>query len=77
MTWQKDLSRATGQNDLVLDFNSKVLESLASSSDKGDDYQLGDLACACVHNDVSDEDECVQHYVDELYCRVSSVVPDN
>ena len=45
--------------------------------DKGEDYQLGDSACACVHNDVSNEDECVQHYVSELYRRVSSVVPDD
>ena len=33
MTWQKDLSRATGQNDPVLYFDSKELESHASSSD--------------------------------------------
>jgi hypothetical protein len=39
--------------------------------DECDDYELGHSAGACVHQDICNEDECVQHYVDEPYCRRS------
>ena len=45
--------------------------------DKCDDYKLGHSAGARVHQDVCDEDEYVQYYVDEPYCRRSLVAPSD
>jgi len=45
--------------------------------DKCDDYKLGHSASARVHEDVCNEDECVQHEVDEPYCRCSGVAPSD
>ena len=36
-----------------------------------DDYELCHAVGACVHQDICNEDECVQHYVDEPYGRRS------
>jgi hypothetical protein len=36
-----------------------------------DDYELRHAASACVHQDICNEDECSQHYVDEPYGRRS------
>jgi hypothetical protein len=42
-----------------------------------DDYELGYSASACVHQDICNEDECVQHYVNEPYGRRSRVAPSD
>ena len=39
--------------------------------DERDDYELGHSAGACVHQDICNEDEYVQYYVDEPYRRCS------
>jgi hypothetical protein len=36
-----------------------------------DDYELCHATSACVHQDIRNEDKCVQHYVDEPYGRRS------
>jgi hypothetical protein len=36
--------------------------------DERDDYKLGHSVSACVHYDICDENECVQHEVSEPYC---------
>ena len=39
--------------------------------DECDDYELGHAMGACVHQDICNEDECVQYYVNEPYGRRS------
>ena len=36
--------------------------------DECDDYKLGHSASACVHYDICNENECIQHEVGEPYC---------
>jgi hypothetical protein len=45
--------------------------------DECNDYELGHLMSAHVHQYICDEDEYVQYYVDEPYCRRSSVAPSD
>jgi hypothetical protein len=45
--------------------------------DECDNYELGHLTSACVHQYICDEDEYIQYYVDEPYCRCSSVTPSD
>jgi hypothetical protein len=45
--------------------------------DECNDYKLGHSAGACVHQDICDEDEYIQYYVDEPYRRRSWVTPSD